>query len=382
MHKPRKTPRKPQQPGKPKKKASPLQQAALRRVADLAAVRARPDRTTRLVGEVALTRTWLDQRHLDAEPHLQDLMWVQYRYMTPLQRTELFAREYLAAYRRAYGRHFDPVKVAVLRPISDTLAGCSPDEINALAHARAHADALGVPYDIYCDTVMEGHLASDKWQRPPRPNQMYGKLAPPRLRDRPTSEEISARLFGEDWDQRFFAGERSDDPIRQAALALMRRDVHATPGKAQRLVMYLVERRALTEAEARAMFGNALVDDAIEFGGAPDVADEPANPQQPTPPCYGFHNAADDAPCGACPVRNGCAETAAAAGNELIAATGNDNPRLARKRGLDADRQRRHRDRRRAENARKEAIIQRHYEEAAGDNQPISPDLDEFLAGL
>lgn len=381
MPKTSKTPRKPVQPGKPKKKSSPLQQAALQRVADLAAVRARPDRTARLVGEVALTRSWLDQHHLDAEPHLQDLMWVQYRYKTPLQRTELFAREYLAAYRRAYGRHFDPVKVAVLRPLADTLAGCSPDEINALAHARAHADALGVPYDIYCDTVMEGHLASDKWQRPPRPNQMYGKLAPPRLRDRPTSEETSARLFGEDWDQRFFAGGRSDDPIRQAALALMRRDVHAAPGKAQRLAEYLVERRALTEAEARLMLGNALVDEVIEFGGRPDGPGEPTS-NAPTPPCYGFRKEADSPPCRVCPVRNGCAEVVEAAGRELVATTGSDNPRLARKRQQGADRQRRHRDRGRAENARKEAIVQRHYEEAERNNQPIDPDIADFLAGL
>ncbi|RDY67716.1 hypothetical protein DX912_07270 [Lysobacter soli] len=357
-----------------------MQQAALQRVANLAAVRTRPDPTARLVGEVALTRSWFDQRHLDAEPHLQDLMWVQYRYMTLLQRTELFAREYVAAYRRAYGRHFDPIKVAMLRPLSTTLAGCSPDEINALAHARAHADALGMPYDIYCDTVMEGHLASDKWQRPPRPNQMYGKLAPPRLRGRPTREEVSARLFGDGWDSRFFAGGRSDDPIRRAALELMCKDVFAAPGRAQRLATYLVERRALTETEGRMLFGNDLVDEAIEFGGVPDG---PVlwSSEAPTPSCYGFHKKADSMACQECPVRGGCADLVEAAGRELAATMGSDNPRLARKRQQGADRQRRHRDRRRAENAQRKAVAHGPY--AAGDRRAIgSDDLDDFLKDL
>lgn len=328
---------------KPKKKGERQQREARNRVAALTQVRMRSDVNRRLVGEVAYTRTWIDSVALSAEPLLHDLMWVEYRYMTPWARIELFHAAYVQAYLRAYAQHFDPIDLAKKRPLASSLAGCSPDEINALATATAHANALGVPYDIYCDVVMAGHLASDKWDQPPRPNQMYGKLVGPRMRERPTQAEIHARLLLPHWDARFFAATCHPDPVQEAAWKILADNVYASPDPVERLSEYLRDRRAISEVVARSIFGDDLVDEVIKHGGEPAPWWIHAAPQQRVPSCFGFPHQDMEGPCASCPVQDRCQQLASAAVGELIETTGTDDPRGAHKRKVDRDRQRRHR---------------------------------------
>lgn len=334
-------PKEPKQTGTPRKKSATKRNKAHQRVLDLISARGVSDPMRRRTMTDCLVRTWIDRELLVVEPDLQDLMWVQYRYMTPLERTDVFTREYIAAYRRAYARYCgDADAAAKKRPAESEFVRNDIGDMNCLWKARAIADILGVPYDMYLDTVMDGKLGNGKWIEPPLPNQLYAAVDPARLRDRPTATEVSERLYGDDWDPQFFADAYRGDPVQEAALQLLRVDVWDGPNPAQRLVHYLVHRRAITETRARAMFGTDLVDAAIAIGGQPQ---EPMLsdlvPYQPH--CFGYPQGAPTAPCWTCGVVIDCYQHKDRVRAMLMATTGSDNPRLARERAQNAKRQRR-----------------------------------------
>jgi hypothetical protein len=193
---------------------------------------------------------------------------------------------------------------------------------------------------MYLDTVMDGKLGNGKWIEPPLPNQLYGRVDPARLRDRPTPVEINERLYGPEWDPRFFADAYRGDPVQEATLGLLRVDVWGASNPAVRLSHYLMERRAITEARARTMFGGDLVDAAIMIGGKPD---DPQSgdiaPYQPH--CFGYPEGSPTSPCWSCSFVRDCWQHKERVRAMLVATTGTDNPRLQKEREQTAERQRR-----------------------------------------
>jgi len=334
-------PKQPKKPGKPRRKSAKKRQEAHQRDLDLIHARTATNPAQRRIMTDCLVRTWIDHETLIAEPDLQDLMWVQYRYLPPLERTELFAQEYIAAYRRAYARWCGSADDAAKKqPCIDELVRNDLGEMNCLWKARATADTLGVPYDMYLDAVMAGKLDNGKWIEPPLPNQLYARVDPARLRDRPTSSEISERLYGPGWDARFFADAYRGDPVQEVALALLRQDVWAALDPAVRLSVYLVERRAITEVRARTMFGDELVDLAIAIGGG-SVATATLDHEAYRPHCFGYPYWVTASPCRSCPSALECSEHSGLVRAAVRITTGSDNPRADYKRKLTAERQRR-----------------------------------------
>jgi hypothetical protein len=299
---------------------------------------------SKIKGELRFVRTWIDAALLAAEPELELLAWVENRLLTPLERTEVFAHDYATKYRRALVKARRPVGM----PIADSFAMNTPAEMNALWRARAEADRLGMPYDLYLDVVIDGHLEADKWRRPPRPNQLYGKLDGPRLRGRPTSEEASVRLACMATNPFFGADAYTGNPVQGAGLEVLRADVEAAKDPASRLALYLVDWRMITRDRAAAIFGSAMVDAAIALRGAPATSSGAAEtPYRPT--CFGHYSNRDSAPCRSCPVLVECQGISAEVSAELIRTTGTANPRLAHKRRIDMERQRRHRQKKKTE---------------------------------
>lgn len=328
--------------GRPKKYSLAAKRSANMRATDLRSIRA-GSVYQRLVGEVRFVRAWIDAENLAQEPLLESMAWVENRYMTPLERTEQFTRDYAAKYRRARARAGLPAG----KPIADDFALNAPDEMNALWRARAEADLLGVPYDLYLDVVIDGHIKHDKWKRPPRPNQLYGKLAGPRLQGRPTQAEASARLASIAINPDFGADAYRGDPVQEAALQIIQADVEAAPSPASRLAVYLVDWRMITGQRALDLFGSDLVDAAIAARGQP-IAPTSISSQPYRPACLGYYNPGPQTPCHACPFQVECDDVAIAARDELVRLTGTDNPRLAHKRRIDRERKRRQRQREKA----------------------------------
>lgn len=313
-----------------------------------------PQKSARIVRETALTRTWIDARLLEDESAVQELAWVEYRYLTPLARTELFTTMYHDAYIKVYAKRFPEADSSKKQPCAKEFARNSPSVMSALWKARAIADVHGVPYGVFLETILESHLIKDRWNNPPRPNQLYGKLVGPRLRDLPTREMIGERLYSADWDQRFLAENYSGDPVQKAAIALLADLVTHSDDPAATLADYLCERRSITVDVARETFGIDLTREAIAKGkGVPvERATEGQTPYVPA--CVGNLWEDEDSSCQFCPVKPQCAQVSQRVREDVIALTGSPDPRGDLKRKQGRARQQKFRDKK-----AKAAIVER-----------------------
>jgi hypothetical protein len=283
---------------------------------------------------------------LQQESSLQEMAWVEYRYMDPLERTELFTRLYFEVYVEVTRKHFPAQDADKKRPVDVEYVRNDSGVMNALWNARAAADALGVPYDVYLRRVMEQAVASAKWDQPPRPNQLYGKLAGPVVRDAVDQDLLVERLYAASWDSRFKAIAYRADPVQDAALALMVQVVNASEDPAQALAEYLCERQVVTEPKAIELFGADLVAAAKERSVHQPVQ-EPQSTTRHYPSCLGLPDPSEDSPCARCPVIQGCVLLAREVRQVLIETTGTDDPRGAWRRNKAKLRQRRFRDKQR-----------------------------------
>lgn len=318
--------------------------AGFNRVKQLAEVRALPKVSDRKIGETNLVRSWIEKKQLESEPDLQGMCWLEYSYMTPLERTELFTHEYEKAYLAAYAKAFPDEDVTKKRPINPVFAANDPGVMNAMWKARAYADAAGVPYDLFFKVVMDGLLVNDKWQRPPRPNQLYGKLTLPRLQDVAASEECTKRFLAAHWDQRFFAASYRGDEVQETVLRYIKSDVAGASDPAVMLSEYLCVRKAITVQRAKELFGEELVLAARALSDEASV--EQAEPMvRYIPGCLGFPDTDDGSACQVCPVRRECLGFDRKVRDDMINAFGTDDPRRQWKRDVNKNRQRRFRER-------------------------------------
>lgn len=305
--------------------------------------RAIPHRGLRHIRETALARAWIDSKLLEDESALQELAWVEYRYMTPLARTELFTKMYFEAYLRVYAKRFPDEDSSKKRPCEIEFARNSPRVMSALWRARATADVAGLPYDAFLDKVLESHLIKDRWKNPPRPNQLYGKLVMPRVQGLLTNEFVEQRLYGANWDQRFFAAAYRGDPVQKSAHALLARVVNESDEPAEKLAVYLCGRRAITVEAASDMFGVELTRRAIEMGEQLPV-EVGAPPASYVPACAGYYWGDDDSHCQFCPVRVNCAQVSERVSVDVRVMTGSVDPRGDQQRKKGRERQQRLRD--------------------------------------
>lgn len=343
--KPAGKPKQPKQPGKPKKKTARQRKAAHKRAAELSAIHWLDDPNERRIASARFQRKYINPELLAKEGQLQQAKWIGYRYMSPLECTERFSLEYIAAYRRAYARHFDADVARKKQPVKPNFALNSAGEMNSLWVARQAADELGVPYDLFLDVLIEGKVVGDKWRRPPAPNQLLsGNHARARLRGRPTRAEITRRLFQPGWDRRFFAERSVDDPVQAAAMLELRADVLQAKDSPRQLARYMGIPGLLTEARARALFDGSLVDDAMAL--RPVIrAGVAVSGEDYVPACIGNRNSQRGTPCHDCPAATDCTNFKRTVTRSLIRTTGTADPRGEHKREVDRDRQRRHRDR-------------------------------------
>lgn len=316
--------------------------AASRRKAELAKARSGKRRGDNLIQQSKLVRTWIDGKLLQQEPSVQQMAWVQYRYMTPLERTELFTKTYFNEYVSLIKKHFPDADASKKQPVDVEFVGNEAGVMSSLWSARLAADALGMPYDLYLRTVMEEHIVKDRWKRPPRPNQLYGKLDAPRVRGLLSDDEKLERLYGPEWDPQFKASEYRADPVQDAAREMLVELIDGSDELAERLADYMCERRVLTLEGAEWLFGKKMVAKAQELSDNLPVTG-PSDKKLYVPACLGFPDGSDDSPCANCPVMKQCIGFTDKVSEELIFATGSDDPRREAKKKLATLRKRRQR---------------------------------------
>lgn len=300
-----------------------------------------PDK--RRVAEGCFQRTYIAPELLARESALHQSRWIEYRYMTPLQATQRFNDEYIAAFRRTWARHFSTKSASRKQPIPASFAMNDLADMTSLWKARQEADARNMPYDVFCDIIMERWIAGRKTKQPPLPNQLCsGKLFDAWMRGHPTWAETSERLFLPDWDVRFFAEPISDDPVHAAAMRALHADVLYAKDRPTRLARYLSAGGPLTEMRAGRMFDPALVHDALALVVEPADVDTATDAYVPA--CIGNRTDKRDAPCRTCPYTAQCSALKRKVTRKLIATGGSGDPLADRRRQQDRERQQRRRE--------------------------------------
>lgn len=306
----------------------------------------------RRVQELVLVREIIDPAFLAAEPSLLQTQWVQYGYMSSLERTELFCRLYLEAYRRDYAKYRDCNRAHERCPVDPELFKNEPGEINSLWHARQLADEIGMRYDMFLSAVMGWATNTTGRKYFPQPNQLYGprqlELA---LEKWEREKDIVPRLFAEDWDDRFFQQNPNlKDPPRWRALTMALGKLKKLSSQEDVLASLMGSYDALSEQHARYMFRDRpmLVDNAMRYVMSPTKVRSGTTFEPYLPPCLGLpHDAAAD-PCRQCKFSLLCEKTRLATDKLLHAKTGSSDPRADKELSQARDRQRRKRDRDRA----------------------------------
>lgn len=326
-----------------KKKSVKNRGEAHRRNSVYAKVLAISDPEQRRVAEGTFQRTYIPSTLLAKEAARHQTRCIGHRYMTPLQATQQFNDAYLVAYRRVWARHFSVTEAPGKQPIEASFAMNDLADMTSLWKARQRADELGMPYDLFCEIIMERWIVGRKAKQPPLPNQLCsGKLFNGWMRGHPTWAETSERLFLPDWDARFFAEPISDDPVHAAAMRMLHADVLYAKDRPARLARYLSVDGPLTEERAGTMFDPDLVRDAMALVG--ESADVDTATDAYVPACIGNRTDERDAPCRTCPYTAQCSALKRKVTRKLIATGGSGDPLADRRRQQDRERQQRRRE--------------------------------------
>lgn len=323
-----------------------------KRATERARAQQEPTPMGRRVQELVLVREIIDPAFLAEEPSLDQSRWVQYGYMSALERTELFCRLYLGTYRRHYGCFRDYNAAHEKCPVDPELFKNEPSEINSLWRARQYADEIGMRYDMFLEAVMGWATNTRGRKYFPRPNQLYSpKQLELALDQWERQKDIIPRLFAEDWDDRFFQqNPKRTDPPRWQALQMELGKLKRSSSPASVLASLMGSQDALSERDARYMFRDRpeLVDEAVRDLWAPWKVRSGTAFDPYVPPCLGLRHDANAEPCSQCKFALLCEKTRAMTDKLLHAKTGSSDPRADKIRKDAAERQRRKRDKDRA----------------------------------
>lgn len=108
---------------------------------------------------------------LAQEPGLLLTKWPDYAFMSPMQSTILFAREYSRIYREKLAKYVDRDLAKNAKGIDLAKLLTDKQTLSSVWEARQIADQFGLPYDNYIDFSLE-FASRRQWQYFPRPNQL------------------------------------------------------------------------------------------------------------------------------------------------------------------------------------------------------------------
>ena len=275
----------------------------------------------------------LDRADLALERQLHGSKWFDYRFVTPKQATLIFKAAYQKVYREKYADNIDTEEAEGVTGI-DTSDFAGTKQPTAFWRARQFADALGVPYDIFCEAAFGNLLRS--WKRIPYINQLYGKK----------NEQRIARAVYDYWTEwrttRLMCSrlpQYREESFRNLPAQIEHRNWviqeiknNRTGALAQACDFF----RILPIDEAVATFGQDWLDRTREgyFSEPPDpVVSVPDNEFLPS--CHSIPGAYEETAveCKACPVRSSCLAGVTAVRDKLMASHGgSDDPKADRRR--------------------------------------------------
>jgi hypothetical protein len=120
-----------------------------------------------------INRKWLKHEAL-----LYTGKWFDYRFISPVKATYLYAHELKKTYQVFYKRYMDAARAPYVSPFKgeDFFADAKPMRVSGIWRGRQIADALCMPYDIYLNFAFDSNLKYWNQAYLPRPNTLYSDL--------------------------------------------------------------------------------------------------------------------------------------------------------------------------------------------------------------
>lgn len=122
-----------------------------------------------------LQMQFIKAKYADVDLNLFGSKWFDYRFYHPVQATYVFAHHYVRAYRAVYAAVYDKRAAENVKPLKhEDVFKCHQTVITGVWRARQHADAIGIPYDLFLRLAFEAMLKYWRDQKHlPRPQQLY-----------------------------------------------------------------------------------------------------------------------------------------------------------------------------------------------------------------
>lgn len=304
-----------------------------------------------------LAATIIPRPLLRAELELAAIKWPNYRFLTPLQATRLFKEAYIAEYRRYHARNIDYREAAALRIGRNLDLVRNTKHNTQLWRARQFADSLGLPYGAYMEFAF-AFAEARRRKYAPQPNQLgpseksaeawYGKLAefwtPERKwlalqNEEPLPEYRLSNDLGLAAQARF-----------RAELLDLGRSGAIDPETFLDAHVVTLEQLSPTDCETAFPDWVALETmkemlDAKEAGIVPGHAYPEIDPARIRPSCSGLPDidTGTEAPCQTCCQQPGCCVLRQEVLNQMLTHFGSADPIAGARRVGNAERQRRHR---------------------------------------
>lgn len=299
--------------------------------------------------EAAIAHALIEASRLKEEQALAQHRFLPYRYQSPFQATELFAKEFYESWSRHLLKYWG---IANPRPFFP-LAMQEDRMVSALWRARQVADALGVPYRLFIDSGMEYMIQESGDQRIPLPNQLFNSKQIRRVLkiwdDRWERDFAFREVLTDGLEPRFLAENYIGDPVQETALDAYAQFIADTEYPEHFLSVLLG--KYLSEEQARERFESDLVDEAVRRkerrGDVEPKGDRVIRPYFPS--CYGFAFDERSSVCTDCPVQRMCRNTVTEAKVKVAARCGSADPRLEKRREGDRLRQQEYRRRKKLE---------------------------------
>lgn len=296
------------------------------------------DRFVDIIRAAALVegKRFLDERDVSSKK------WFEYRFLPPVQATELFYQIYQDLYRQLWRKHFDFEKAKLKRVAPVAGLWSSGREFNSVWRARQIADGLELPYDFFIREAMETALRRGA-RRPPRPNQLYDKrnVAATLKRWSEHCRAVSTISILPQYRIEAFRG-LSAQVDHQAWVVANLKARAATP---YAIADACFVRRVITIERAETEFSPHQIDQVRYAGiGMAAAPVEPLPERAFWPSCFGVPHAHDESSsaCANCPAIAGCRRATHSVREKILQWYGSDDPRLDERRAKGRDRVRRH----------------------------------------
>lgn len=155
--------------------------------------------------EDRLIDKYIDKKYWAIEASLYKSKWFDYRFLSPVKATRLYARVYQAEYKNMYRRYFDSHAAAYVKAIKypDIFDYAREKKANksvltGLWRGRQFADALGMPYQTFIENAFDLTLRHWPHSFKPLPTNLYAEFVIEKMVDLWAEIQLTDDFVAED----------------------------------------------------------------------------------------------------------------------------------------------------------------------------------------